>query len=70
MFKSNRTNQILKIIGMWTVYLIVFMIDTFTYPQDRTFIILATVFYILLTIFFLWRIKNPSKRLRSEESEF
>jgi|GEM_PF-5677914 len=69
MFKSNRTNQILKIIGIWIVYLLVFMNDTFTYPQDRTFIIFATVFYILLTAFFLWRIKNPSKRVRSEENE-
>lgn len=70
MFKSNRTNQIFKIIGIWVVYLLVFMNDAFTYPQDRTFIIFATVFYTLLTIFFLWRIKNPSKRMLSEENEF
>lgn len=70
MFKSNRTNQILKIIGIWIVYLLVFMNDTFSYSQDRAFIILATIFYMLLTVFFLWRIKKPSKQIHSEESEF
>lgn len=70
MFKSNRTNQILRIIGIWIVYLLVFMNDTFSYSQDRAFIILATIFYMLLTAFFLWRIKKPSKRVRSEEREF
>lgn len=58
MFKSNRTNQILRIIGIWIVYLLAFMNDTFSYSQDRAFIILATIFYMLLTAFFLWRIKK------------
>ncbi|RLJ81337.1 hypothetical protein DFR62_3382 [Planococcus citreus] len=68
MFKSNRTNQLLKIIGIWFIYFLIFTNGTFSYSQDKIFIILSTVFYILLTIFFLWRIKNPSKKMRSEEN--
>ena len=67
MFKSNRTNQLLKIVGIWTIYLLVFTTSTSPLAQDKTFFILTTAFYILTTIFFLWRIKNPSKNMRTEE---
>lgn len=68
MFKSNITNQLIKIILIWMIYFLIFTNGVFSYPQDKIFIILATVFYILLTIFYLWRIKNPSKKVRSEQS--
>ena len=69
MFKSNLANQLLKIISIWITYLIVFTNAVFSYPQDKVFIILATILYISLTIFYIWRIKNPSKKGRSEQSE-
>ena len=68
MFKSNLTNQLIKIILIWIIYLLIFTNGVFSYPQDKIYIIFATVFYISLTIFYLWRIKNPSKKVRSEES--
>ena len=67
MFKSNLTNSVLRIAGLWTVYFIIlFTSDSFSYSQNKPFFIIATVSYILLTIFFLWRIKYPSKKVRSE----
>lgn len=69
MFKSNLTNSILRIAGLWTVYFIIlFTSDSFSYSQNKPFFLIATVSYILLTIFFLWRIKYPSKKVRSEEN--
>lgn len=70
MFKSNLTNQLLKIIGIWTIYLIIFTNDTFSYSPNKIIFISATLFYILLTMFFLWRIKNPGKNVRSNEKGF
>ncbi len=69
MFKSNLMNQLLQIVGMWTVYfLILFTSDSFSYSQNKPFFLIATVFYVLLTIFFLWRIKHPSQKVQSEEN--
>lgn len=70
MFKSNRTNQLLKIAGLWTVYLIVmFTGNAFSYSNNRNFFIIITVTYILLTLYSLWRIKHPSKKARAIENE-
>ncbi len=41
MFKSNRTNQLLKIIGIWIIYFLIFTNGTFSYSQDKIFIILS-----------------------------
>ncbi|ALS79150.1 hypothetical protein AUO94_10955 [Planococcus kocurii] len=68
MFKSNLANQLIKIILIWIIYFLIFTNGVFSYPQDIVFIILATIFYILLTTFFLWRIKKPSKKVRSEQA--
>lgn len=70
MFRSNLTNQLLRIAGMWTVYFIVlFTGDILSYSQNRNFFIIITVAYILLTLFSLWRIKNPSKKAQAIENE-
>ncbi len=69
MFKSNRLNQLLKIIGVWVVYFLVFTNGTFFYPEDKILIISVTSFYILITMFSLWRIKHPSKKFRAEEAQ-
>lgn len=70
MFKSNLTNQLLKIAGLWTVYFIImFTSDTISYSQNQNFFITITVVYILLTIFSLWRIKNPSTKARRVEEQ-
>ncbi|OED32376.1 hypothetical protein BHE17_07950 [Planococcus maritimus] len=66
MLISNLMNQLLKIIGIWTIYLLVFANGRFSFADDQIFVILTTVFYILATLFFLWRIKNPSRKMRSE----
>ena len=70
MFKSNATNQILRIAGLWIVYFIVFFTsDTFSYSQNTGFFMIATGFYILMTVFLLWRIKYPRKNPRYRENE-
>ncbi len=66
MLKSNLVNQLLKFVGIWTIYLLVFSNGRFSFADDQIFIILTTVFYVLATLFFLWRIKNPSSKKRSE----
>ena len=69
MFKSNFTNQVLRIAGLWAVYFIIlFTSDFFSYSQNKTFFVIVTALYILLTLFFLWRIKNPSKKARYHEN--
>lgn len=71
MFRSNLTNSILRIAGLWIVYfMILFTSDSFSYSQNKPFFISATVIYVLLTMIFLMRIKHPNKKVCPEENRF
>ena len=69
MFKSNLINKLFQIAALWIAYLIAFTNDAFSYSQNKSFFISATALYILLTLYILWRIKNPRKKARYGETE-